>query len=152
MTFDLPKKLTAFLSQGPKRIHLIGVAGSGMSGIAGLLLALGHRVSGCDRVSTLETRRLETLGLKFYLPQTEETVRGAELVIYSSAIRSGNPAFDEAIRLKLPLVRRAEALAAIMQIKKGIVIAGMHGKTTTSSMTAHVLRVGGLNSFALCGC
>ena len=145
MTFDLPKKLTAFLSEGPKRIHLIGVAGSGMSGIAGLLLALGHRVSGCDRVSTLETRRLETLGLKFYLPQTEETVRGAELVIYSSAIRSGNPAFDEAIRLKLPLVRRAEALAAIMQIKKGIVIAGMHGKTTTSSMTAHVLRVGGLN-------
>src|SRR6202011_1748832 len=145
MTFDLPKKLTAFLWEGPKRIHLIGVAGSGMSGIAGLLLALGNRVSGCDRVSTLETRRLETLGLRFYLPQTEETVRGAELVIYSSAIRAGNPAFDEAVRLKLPLVRRAEALAAIMQIKKGIVIAGMHGKTTTSSMTAHVLRAGGLN-------
>jgi UDP-N-acetylmuramate--L-alanine ligase/UDP-N-acetylenolpyruvoylglucosamine reductase len=145
MTFDLPKKLTAFFLEGPKRIHLIGVAGSGMSGIAGLLLALGHRVSGCDRVSSLETRRLETLGLKFYLPQTEETVRGAELVIYSSAIRAGNPAFDETIRLKLPLVRRAEALAAIMQIKKGIVIAGMHGKTTTSSMTAHVLRVSGLN-------
>jgi UDP-N-acetylmuramate--alanine ligase len=145
MTFDLPKKLTAFFLEGPKRIHLIGVAGSGMSGIAGLLLALGHRVSGCDRVSSLETRRLETLGLKFYLPQSEETVRGAELVIYSSAIRAGNPAFDETIRLKLPLVRRAEALAAIMQIKKGIVIAGMHGKTTTSSMTAHVLRVSGLN-------
>jgi UDP-N-acetylmuramate--alanine ligase len=145
MTLDLPKKLNAFLLEGPKHIHLIGVAGSGMSGIAGLLLALDHRVSGCDRVSTLETRRLETLGLKFYLPQTEETVRGAELVIYSSAIKAGNPAFDEAIRLKLPLVRRAEALAAIMQIKKGIVIAGMHGKTTTSSMTALVLRVGGLN-------
>ena len=145
MTFDLPKKLAEFLLEDPKRIHLIGVAGSGMSGIAGLLLALGHRVSGCDRVSTLETRRLETLGLKFYLPQTEETVRGAELVVYSSAIRSGNPAFDEAVRLGLPMVRRAEALAAMMQIKKGIVIAGMHGKTTTSSMTAHVLRVGGLN-------
>ncbi len=145
MTFNLPKKLGEFLLKGPKQIHLIGVAGSGMSGIAGLLLALGHRVSGCDRVSTLETRRLETLGLKFYLPQTEETVRGAELIVYSSAIRSGNPAFDEAVRLGLPMVRRAEALAAMMQIKKGIVIAGMHGKTTTSSMTAHVLRVGGLN-------
>jgi UDP-N-acetylmuramate--alanine ligase len=145
MTFDLPKKLGEFLLENSKRIHLIGVAGSGMSGIAGLLLALGHRVSGCDRVSTLETRRLETLGLKFYLPQTEETVRGAELIVYSSAIRSGNPAFDEAVRLGLPMVRRAEALAAMMQIKKGIVIAGMHGKTTTSSMTAHVLRVGGLN-------
>jgi len=145
MTFDLPKKLAEFLLKSPKRIHLIGVSGSGMSGIAGLLLALGHRVSGCDRVSTIETRRLETLGLKFFLPQTEETVRGAELIVYSSAIRSGNPAFDEAVRLGLPMVRRAEALAAMMQIKKGIVIAGMHGKTTTSSMTAHVLRVGGLN-------
>src|ERR1700755_2678190 len=145
MMFDVPKKLAEFLLKNPQRIHLIGVAGSGMSGIAGLLLALGHRVSGCDRVSTLETRRLETLGLKFYLPQTEETVRGAELIVYSSAIRSGNPAFDEAVKLGLPMVRRAEALAAMMQIKKGIVIAGMHGKTTTSSMTAHVLRVGGLN-------
>jgi UDP-N-acetylmuramate--alanine ligase len=145
MISDLPKKLAEFLLSNPKRIHLIGVAGSGMSGIAGLLLALGHRVSGCDRVSSLETQRLETLGLKFYLPQTEATVRGAELIVYSSAIRRGNLAFDEAVRLGLPIVRRAEALAALLQIKKGIVIAGMHGKTTTSSMTAHVLRVGGLN-------
>src|SRR6516162_11354210 len=111
MTFDVAKELTKFLLDAPKRIHLIGVSGSGMSGIAGLLIALGHRVSGCDRVSALETRRLETLGLDFFLPQTEETVRGAELVIYSSAIRAGNPAFDEAVRLELPMVRRAEALA-----------------------------------------
>jgi len=145
MMSDLPKKLAEFLLSDPKRIHLIGVAGSGMSGIAGLLIALGHRVSGCDRVSSIETRRLETLGLKFYLPQTEETVRGAELIVYSSAIRRGNPAFDEAVKLGLPMVRRAEALAALLHIKKGIVIAGMHGKTTTSSMMAHVLRVGGLN-------
>lgn len=145
MMSDLPKKLAQFLLKSPKRINLIGVAGSGMSGIAGLLIALGHRVSGSDRVSTIETRRLETLGLKFYLPQTEETVRGAELIIYSSAIRRGNPAFDEALRLGIPMVRRAEALAALLHLKKGIVIAGMHGKTTTSSMAAHVLRVGGLN-------
>jgi UDP-N-acetylmuramate--alanine ligase len=145
MMVDAAKELTKYLLDAPKRVHLIGVAGSGMSGIAGLLISLGHRVSGCDRVSTLETRRLETLGLKFFLPQTKETVRGAELVIFSSAIRAGNPAFDEAIHLGIPMIRRAEALAAIMQIKKGIVIAGMHGKTTTSSMTAHVLRVGGLN-------
>jgi len=144
MMVDAAKELTKFLLDAPKRIHLIGVAGSGMSGIAGLLIALGHRVSGCDRVSSLETRRLETLGLKFFLPQTRETVRGAELVIFSSAIRAGNPAFDEAVRQRIAMARRAEALAAIMQIKKGIVIAGMHGKTTTSSMTAHVLRVGGL--------
>jgi UDP-N-acetylmuramate--L-alanine ligase/UDP-N-acetylenolpyruvoylglucosamine reductase len=145
MMFDVAEELTKFLLDAPKRIHLIGVSGSGMSGIAGLLIALGHRVSGCDRVSTLETRRLETLGLKFFLPQTKETVRGAELVVFSSAIRSGNPAFDEAIKSGIAMARRAEALAAIMRIKKGIVVAGMHGKTTTSSMTAHVLRVGGLN-------
>jgi UDP-N-acetylmuramate--alanine ligase len=145
MMFDVAEELTKYLLDAPKRIHLIGVAGSGMSGLAGLLIALGHQVSGCDRVSTLETRRLETLGLKFFLPQTKETVRGAELVIYSSAIRAGNPAFDQAVNLKIAMIRRAEALAAIMKIKRGIVIAGMHGKTTTSAMTAHVLRVGGLN-------
>jgi UDP-N-acetylmuramate--L-alanine ligase/UDP-N-acetylenolpyruvoylglucosamine reductase len=116
-----------------------------MSGIAGLVLALGHEVSGSDRVSSLETRRLEAAGLKFHLPQTAETVHGAELVIHSSAIRSGNPAYDEAVRLDLWMVRRAEALAAIMANRDGIVIAGMHGKTTTSAMAAHVLRVGGLH-------
>jgi UDP-N-acetylmuramate--alanine ligase len=140
-----PEELQQLLLSPPKRIHLIGVAGSGMSGIAGLVLALGHEVSGSDRVSSLETRRLEAAGLKFHLPQTSETVHGAELVIHSSAIRAGNPAYDEALRLDLWMVRRAEALAAIMAIRDGIVIAGMHGKTTTSAMAAHVLRVGGLH-------
>ncbi len=144
MTSEVPTKLTEFLLESPKQIHLIGVAGSGMSGIAGLLLELGHRVSGCDRVSTLETQRLERLGLKFHLPQTAETAHGAELVIYSSAIKRGNPTYDEAVRLGLPMVRRAEALAALMHLKRGIVVAGMHGKTTTSAMAAHVLRAGGL--------
>jgi UDP-N-acetylmuramate--L-alanine ligase/UDP-N-acetylenolpyruvoylglucosamine reductase len=144
MMVEVPGKYAELLLDGPKRIHLIGVAGSGMSGIAGLLLSLGHRVSGCDRVSTLETRRLETLGLKFHLPQTADTVQGAELVIYSSAIKPGNPAFDEAVRLRFPMIRRADALAAVMSAKRGIVVAGMHGKTTTSAMAAHVLRVGGL--------
>jgi UDP-N-acetylmuramate--alanine ligase len=133
------------LLNSPRRINLIGVAGSGMSGIAGLLLELGHSVSGSDRVSTMETRRLEGLGLDFHLPQLPETVHGADLVIYSSAIRQGNAAYDEAVRLNLPRVRRAEALAAIMSSRAGIIIAGMHGKTTTSAMAAHVLRVGGLS-------
>ncbi|HEY0789523.1 MAG TPA: UDP-N-acetylmuramate--L-alanine ligase [Chthoniobacterales bacterium] len=132
------------LLNGSRRVHLIGVAGSGMSGLAGLLLSLGHEVSGCDRVSSLETQRLEGSGLKFHLPQTPETVRGSELVVYSSAIRAGNPAYDEACRLGLPLLRRAEALAAVMSLKRGIVVAGMHGKTTTTAMAAHVLRCGGM--------
>jgi len=135
----------AILLDPPRKINLIGVAGSGMSGIAGLLLALGHTVSGSDRVSSVETRRLEGLGLTFHLPQTPETVHGADLVIFSSAIKEGNPAYDEAVRLNIPRARRAEALAAIMQARDGIVIAGMHGKTTTSAMAAHVLRIGGLH-------
>jgi len=127
------------------RIHLIGVAGSGMSGIAGLLLALGHRVSGSDRVKTVEVERLNRLGLIFNTPHLAEEVTDADLVVYSSAIKPGNVAYDQAVALGKPMLRRAEALASIMRGKKGIVVAGMHGKTTTSSMAAHVLRVGGNN-------
>ena len=126
------------------RIHLIGVAGSGMSGLALLLIELGHTVSGSDRVSTQETARLEKLGLIFHSPQSEREVEGADMVIYSSAVKPGNPAYEAAYKQGIPLVRRAEALAAVMTRKQGIIVAGTHGKTTTSSLTAHVLRVGGL--------
>lgn len=136
--------LTEFLIGPPRRVHLIGVAGSGMSGIAGLAIALGHEVSGSDKVDTVEVERLEKKGLKFHSPHTAAEVREAELVIYSSAIKAGNEAFDEARRLGLPMVRRADALAAIMNSKKGVVVCGMHGKTTTSSLATHVLRGGGL--------
>ncbi|TSA34674.1 MAG: UDP-N-acetylmuramate--L-alanine ligase [Verrucomicrobiaceae bacterium] len=128
----------------PRNIHLIGVAGSGMSGIAALLLALGHRVSGSDKVVTVEVERLQKKGLLFYSPQTAESVQGADIVLYSSAIKPGNPAYDEAQRLGIPMARRADALAAVMAVKKGVVVCGMHGKTTTSAMAAHVLRSGGL--------
>jgi len=134
----------ALTSGTPRAIHLIGVAGSGMSGIAALLLALGHRVSGSDRVVTVEVERLQKKGLEFFCPQTSESVQGAEIVLFSSAIKPGNPAYDEARRLGLPMARRADALAAIMAVKKGVVVCGMHGKTTTSAMAAHVLRCGGL--------
>ena len=129
----------------PRRIHLIGVAGSGMSGLAGLLLSLGHRVSGSDKVDTAEVRRLQGEGLDFQSPHQARIVHDAEIVIYSSAIKPGNPAFDEAIRLGKMMLRRAEALAALMTGRRGILVAGMHGKTTTSAMAAHVLRAGGLH-------
>src|SRR6266849_4706543 len=143
MTKDLD--LAKFLTQERHAIHLIGVAGSGMSGIAGLLLQLGHEVSGSDKVSTLETDRLQRLGLRFREEHRAEDARDAELVIFSSAIRIDNPILLSARDSGKPVVRRAEALAAIMRGKRGIVIAGMHGKTTTSAMAAHVLREGGLH-------
>ena len=126
-------------------IHLVGVAGSGMSGLAGLLIELGHVVSGSDKVSTMETERLQRLGLRFYEGHRAEQVDAADLVVFSSAIKSDNPILVAGRGSGKPVVRRAEALAAIMRAKRGIVIAAMHGKTTTSAMTAHVLREGGLH-------
>lgn len=141
---DLCKKWGARFArrEDSLRVHLIGVAGSGMSGLGSLLLGLGHRVSGSDRVTSRETERLEKAGLAFSSPHSAEAVSDADVVVYSSAIKPGNAAYDEAIRRGIPLLRRAEALSAIMQGKKGVVVAGTHGKTTTSSLAAHVLKVG----------
>src|SRR3954471_14615798 len=145
MTLASELNLQQMLTRDRHRIHLIGVAGSGMSGIAALLLELGHAVSGSDKALTLETERLQRLGLRFHLQHRAEDARDAELIVYSSAIRDGNPIRAEANIRGRPTVRRAEALAAIMRGKRGIVVAGMHGKTTTSAMAAHVLREGGLH-------
>ena len=128
----------------PMRIDLIGVAGSGMSGLASMLLALGHKVSGSDKVTTVETERLVRAGLQFFSPHSEREVEDCDMVIYSSAIKPGNVAYEAAYKAGIPLVRRAEALAAVMANKKGVVVAGTHGKTTTSALTAHVLRQGGM--------
>jgi len=128
----------------PLRVHLIGVAGSGMSGLARLLIQMGHRVSGSDRVTSGETERLRKLGLDFSTPHSGEAVKGADAVIYSSAIRSKNPALSEALAQKIATFRRAECLAAILHTKAGVVVSGTHGKTTTSAMIAHILRQGDL--------
>src|SRR5438477_496591 len=141
---ELPD-LSRFLTAEKHRIHLVGVAGSGMSGLAGLLIELGHAVSGSDKVTTTETERLQRLGLCFHEQHLAEHADAAELVVFSSAIKDDNPILLTARSRGKPLLRRAEAVAAIMQAKRGIVIAGMHGKTTTSAMTAHVLREGGLH-------
>ncbi len=139
--FDLAR----FLTREHHRIHLIGVAGSGMSGIAALLLELGHRVSGSDKSISLEVERLQRLGLEFFHHHRPEDAKDAELIIFSSAIKEQNPILTTARGSSKPVVRRAEALAAIMRDKRGILVAGMHGKTTTSAMAAHVLREGGLH-------
>ncbi|HEY2799923.1 MAG TPA: UDP-N-acetylmuramate--L-alanine ligase [Chthoniobacterales bacterium] len=143
MTPSLPD-LSKFLTEEAHAIHLIGVAGSGMSGIAALLLELGHDVRGSDKARTLETARLAQRGLRAFSPHRAADAADAELIIYSSAIKDDNEILSDARLRGVPTIRRAEALAAIMRGKRGIIIAGMHGKTTTAAMTAHVLRGGGL--------
>src|SRR5438876_1360099 len=141
----LPVDLRQFLTHEHHRIHLVGVAGSGMSGLAALLIELGHTVSGSDKASTMETDRLQRLGLCFYEQHRPEHAGTADLVVFSSAIKRDNPVLVAGRDSGKPIVRRAEALAALMRAKRGIVVAGMHGKTTTSAMTAHLLREGGLH-------
>ncbi len=138
---DLPKLLT----REHHKIHLVGVAGSGMNGLAALLLELGHQVSGSDKASTVETDRLQRLGLRFHENHHADDASDADLIVFSSAITIKNPILLSARDFAKPAVRRAEALAAIMRTKRAILIAGMHGKTTTSAMTAHVLREAGLH-------
>jgi UDP-N-acetylmuramate--L-alanine ligase/UDP-N-acetylenolpyruvoylglucosamine reductase len=140
---ELSQRLTD-LSR-PLRVHLVGVAGSGMSGLALLLIGMGHRVSGSDRVTTAETERMQGLGLVFSSPHTPAEVEGADLVVYSSAIRADNPALAAAKELGIRRMRRAECLAAILHTRRGIVVSGTHGKTTTSSMVAHALREAGFH-------
>jgi UDP-N-acetylmuramate--alanine ligase len=137
--------LQKFLTEERHAIHLIGVAGSGMSGIAALLLELGHDVRGSDKARTFETERLAQLGLRFFSPHRAEDADNVDLIIFSSAIKEDNAILADARIRKTPAIRRAEALAAIMLGKRGIIIAGMHGKTTTAAMAAHVLRGGGLH-------
>ena len=135
---ELSQRLTD-LSR-PLRIHLVGVAGSGMSGLALLLIGMGHRVSGSDRVTSAETERMQGLGLLFSSPHTPEEVEGVDFVVYSSAIRPDNAALSSARDKGIRLMRRAECLGAILHTRKGIIVSGTHGKTTTSSMVAHALR------------
>ena len=128
-----------------KRIHLVGIGGIGMSGIAEVLLTLGYSVSGSDAKSSPITERLMNLGAEIFEGHRAEQVQGAHVVVVSSAIRGDNPEIVEAHRLKIPVIPRAEMLAELMRLRYGIAIAGAHGKTTTTSMTASVLAAAGLD-------
>jgi len=139
---ELSKRLTD--RDNPVKIHLIGVAGSGMSGLALLLLGMGHHVSGSDMVTSGETQRMQGLGLNFSSPHRADEVHAADVVVYSSAVREENVARAEARAQGIPCIRRAECLAAILHTRQGEIISGTHGKTTTSAMCAHVLRRGGM--------
>jgi len=134
-----------------QRIHFVGIGGIGMSGIAEVLLTLGYGVSGSDLRTSPITSRLRSLGAKIFEGHSAENVHGAEVVVTSSAIGSENPEVAEAARLHLPVIQRAEMLAELMRLKYGIAVAGMHGKTTTTSMVASVLAAGGLDPTVVVG-
>ncbi len=120
------------------KVHFIGIGGIGMCGLAELLRNMGGQVSGSDLSENAQTKRLREMGIDIKIGHAPENVRDAEVVVYSSAVRPENPEFKEARKLKVPLIPRAEALAEIMRLKRGIAVGGSHGKTTTTSLTASI--------------
>jgi UDP-N-acetylmuramate--alanine ligase len=128
-----------------QRVHMIGIGGSGMSGIAEVLHNLGFVVTGSDQKLTATTERLQDMGICVYPEHNARWVEEADVVVYSSAIPVHNPEMEAAHALRKPLLSRAEMLAELMRFKVGIAVAGTHGKTTTTSLIASVLAAGGLD-------
>jgi len=126
-------------------IHFVGIGGIGMSGIAEVLLDQGYRVQGSDLKASKITRRLEAMGAVIYLGQKAENLDKAEVVVVSTAIKPGNPELDQARKVGLPVVRRAEMLAELMRLKSNVAVAGTHGKTTTTTMVSTLLHAGGFD-------
>jgi UDP-N-acetylmuramate--alanine ligase len=134
-----------------RRIHFIGIGGSGMSGLAEVLLTMGYRVSGSDLKTTEVTDRLVAAGGRVFAGHHERNVEGAQIVVYSSAVKADNPELRAAIARGLPVIPRADMLAELMRMKYGIAVGGAHGKTTTTSMVGAILLEGGLDPTIVVG-
>jgi UDP-N-acetylmuramate--alanine ligase len=134
-----------------RQIHFVGIGGSGMSGIAEVLVNLGYNVSGSDLHASEATRRLKRLHARVFKGHKPDHVAAADVVVVSSAVRSENSEIVEARRRKIPVITRAEMLAEIMRMKYGIAVAGAHGKTSTTAMIAAVLTAGGLDPTVVIG-
>jgi len=128
-----------------RKIHFVGIGGSGMSGIAEVLVNLGYQVSGSDLAESAVTRRLSSLGVSVALKHQKQNIDGADAVVVSSAVHADNPEVVAARDKRIPVVPRALMLAELMRLKQGVAIAGTHGKTTTTSLVASVLAEGGLD-------
>ncbi|HEX4895279.1 MAG TPA: UDP-N-acetylmuramate--L-alanine ligase [Solimonas sp.] len=128
-----------------RRIHMLGIGGSGMAGIAEVLLNLGYEVSGTDLKASAATERLMGLGAKIHFGHRAENAHGVDAVVVSTAVKADNPELVYAHEHRVPVVRRAEMLAELMRFRYGIALAGTHGKTTTTSLVASVLGEGGLD-------
>ncbi|NIR94880.1 MAG: UDP-N-acetylmuramate--L-alanine ligase [Gammaproteobacteria bacterium] len=134
-----------------RKIHFVGIGGIGMSGIAEVLLNQDYMVSGSDLQSTDITKKLASMGAAIHQGHQAEHVRDADVLIYSSAVTPDNVEVQEAYRLKIPVIKRAEMLGELMRLKYGIAISGTHGKTTTTSLTGAVLTEGGLDPTLIIG-
>jgi UDP-N-acetylmuramate--alanine ligase len=133
------------------KVHFIGIGGIGMCGLAELLHNMGASVTGSDASENLQTVRLKELGIKVFKGHDEQNLGECEVVVYSSAVREDNVEFKGARKRKIPLIRRAEALAEIMNLKRGIAVAGTHGKTTTTSLTSSIFLKAGLDPTIIVG-
>jgi UDP-N-acetylmuramate--alanine ligase len=132
-------------------VHFVGIGGIGMSGIAEVLVNLGHTVQGSDQSDNANVKRLRDKGVKIAIGHAAENLAGARVVVISSAIRPDNPELVAARAQRLPVVRRAEMLAELMRLKSCVAIAGTHGKTTTTSMVAALLDAGGFDPTVING-
>ena len=132
-------------------LHFVGIGGIGMSGIAEVLHNLGYQVQGSDSAASYNTKRLEDLGIKIFIGHTAQHVAKASVVVISSAIKPGNPELDAAREHRIPVVKRAEMLAELMRFKIAIAVAGTHGKTTTTALTAAMLEAGGFTPTVING-
>jgi UDP-N-acetylmuramate--alanine ligase len=140
-----------FLFAPSQRIHFIGIGGIGMSGIAEILLTMGYAVSGSDLRRSAVTDRLVGMGARVFEGHAAANAAASDVVVTSSAVSKTNPEVLEARARKIPVIQRAEMLAELMRLKYGIAVAGMHGKTTTTSMIAAVLAGGGLDPTVVVG-
>jgi UDP-N-acetylmuramate--alanine ligase len=128
-----------------RRVHFVGVGGAGMSGIAEVLVNQGFQVSGSDLAASSTTRRLRDLGASIFMGHDAAHIEGADVLVVSSAVKADNPEVAAARELRIPVVPRAEMLAELMRFRRGIAVAGTHGKTTTTSLTASLLAEAGLD-------
>ena len=135
----------------PQQLHFTGIGGIGMSGIAEILLNLGYQITGSDVKLSPITERLESLGARIYEGHAAENIRGAKALVVTSAVDGQNAELLEARRLSIPIIPRGELLAELMRLKYGIAVAGSHGKTTTTSMTATILSHAGLDPTVVVG-
>lgn len=133
------------------RIHFIGIGGAGMSGIAKIFMSLGYKVSGSDLKESEALNRLRNTGATVHIGHKASNVIGADIVVLSSAIPTNNPEYIEAIESHIPVVHRADMLGQLMLPQKGIAVSGAHGKTTTTSMIAHILEKNGLDPTIIIG-